>query len=96
MQVKAYTSVFLKNHRYVDFVKFLWHYRVGAFSVLKKMIGLKPKDQYEQETKSRIELDSDGKKLIADATQSWQEWQVQELKRTRKVKPEILKKIKHV
>jgi len=93
MQVRAYTSVFLKNHRYLDFMKFLWHYRVGAFSVLKKMVGIKPKNEFEKERDGRIQLDKEGKKLIADATQSWQKWQVEELGRAKKRKAV---KIKHV
>jgi anaerobic magnesium-protoporphyrin IX monomethyl ester cyclase len=95
MQVKAYTDVFLKNHRYLDFLKFLWHYRVGAFTVFKKMLGLKPKNEYEKNSKNQIKLDEKSKKLIVNATQSWQKWQVQELGRAKKVKPNAMK-IKHV
>jgi len=38
MQTKAYLYVYLKNHRYLDLIKFLWEYRTGAWQVLKKMI----------------------------------------------------------
>ena len=85
MQIKAYSSVFLKNHRYVDFVKFLWHYRVGAFSVLKKIVGIRSKDKLVVgDPKKRISLDQNGKEIIASATQLWQKWQVAEIGRARK------------
>jgi len=97
MQIKAYTSVFLKNHRYLDFIKFLWHYRVGAFSVVKKIIGIKSKDGLvdTRDSSKSIQLDEEGKESIVTATQSWQEWQVDELARAKKTRPNAMK-IKHI
>ena len=97
MQIKAYTSVFLKNHRYLDFIKFLWHYRVGAFSVVKKIIGIKSKDGLvdTRDSSKSIQLDEEGKESIATATQLWQEWQVDELARAKKTRPNAMK-IKHI
>ena len=97
MQIKAYASVFLKNHRYIDFLKFLWHYRIGAFSVLKKIMGVKLKDNFGDigDPSKRIQLDKDGKETIASATQLWQKWQVAEVGRARKLKPDQMK-VKHV
>jgi radical SAM superfamily enzyme YgiQ (UPF0313 family) len=93
MQIKAYASVFLKNRRYKDFVKFLWHYRVGAFSVLKKILGIKPRDDFGEigDPKKRIQLDKDGKETIVSATQSWQKWQVSETGRARKSESDKMK-----
>ena len=96
MQIKAYAKVFLNNHRYKDFIKFLWHYRVGAFSVLKKIIGIKPKDNFGEigDPSKRIRLDKEGRELIISATQSWQKWQVSEAGRARRLEPDKIK-IKH-
>jgi len=88
IQIKAYASVFLKNHRYKDFLQFLWHYRVGAFSVLKKIIGIKTKDDFRvvSDPAKSIKLNKDGKEIIVSATQSWQNWQISELARAKKQK----------
>jgi len=97
LQIKAYAKVFLKNHRYSDFIKFLWHYRVGAWSVVKKILGLKPKNKYGEvgDKTKRIKLDEKGKQEIISATASWQKWQVSETGRAKKIKPDLIK-IKHV
>ena len=88
IQIKAYTSVFLKNYRYKDFIKFAWHYRVGAFSVLKKILGMKKKDMFGDisDPTKRIKLNKNGKEIIISATQSWQKWQVSEQGRALKIK----------
>ena len=88
IQIKAYASVFLKNYRYKDFIKFVWHYRVGAFSVLKKILGMKTKDLFEDisDPTKRIKLNKNGKEIIISATQSWQKWQVSEQGRALKIK----------
>ena len=49
----------------------------------------------KKNSKNQIKLDEKSKKLIVNATQSWQKWQVQELGRAKKVKPNAMK-IKHV
>ena len=97
MQIKAYTKVFLLNRRYKDFLKFVWHYRVGAWSVVKKILGFKPKNKYGVigDSTKRIELDDDGREKIISATTSWQKWQTTELGRARKSKASSLK-VKHV
>ncbi len=38
LQIQAYVKVFLYNRRFVDFAKFVWNYRIGASSVLKKVL----------------------------------------------------------
>ena len=38
LQFYGYVSVFLKNRRYFDFIKFCWGYRKIGFAVLKKLI----------------------------------------------------------
>ena len=98
MQIMAYTKVFLYNHRYVDFIKFVWHYRKGAWSVLKKVLGLKRKNKYDEigDVNKRIKLDESGKQEIVKATTSWQSWQVSETGRViRDADPDLIK-IKHV
>lgn len=84
LQILAYTKVFLYNHRYTDFLKFLWEYRVGALEVAKKLLsgrkdnasGLnKPKD-YDQLLKSDFKITAED---IIDARKEWNETQKREL-----------------
>jgi radical SAM superfamily enzyme YgiQ (UPF0313 family) len=91
MQVKAYLSVYLKNHRYVDLLRFLWSYRVGAWEVLKKMVLRrkhlkdsikKPADYDELLSKGQ---QSKPQQLITSRAQ-WQQVQKMELARTREQK----------
>jgi len=98
MQVMAYTKVFLCNHRYVDFIKFVWHYRRGAWFILMKALGLKRKKEYIEigDISKRIKLDEAGKQEIVKATTSWQSWQVSETGRgVRDADPHLIK-IKHL
>jgi len=97
VQIKAYTKVFLKNHRYKDFIKFLWHYKGGGWSVFKKIVGLKSKNKYGEvgDKTKRIKLDEKGKQEIISATSSWQKWQVSEVGRAKRTDPDLIK-IKHV
>jgi anaerobic magnesium-protoporphyrin IX monomethyl ester cyclase len=86
LQLKAYCKVFLLNNRYVDFVKFLWHYKSGAWSVVKKFLGynqkIKNKEDYKK-IKLRHNSILNNEDMI-DATVSWQKWQVAELRRAKK------------
>jgi len=38
IQIAAYLKVFIRNHRYKDLVKFLWHYRWGGWQVMRKAL----------------------------------------------------------
>lgn len=38
IQLKAYAKVFLSNHRYLDFIRFVWRYRHAGVRVLAKIM----------------------------------------------------------
>ncbi len=90
-QIVAYAKVFLLNWRFLDFAKFLWEYRKGAFSVLKKIVlresltGLveKPAD-YDKIINSSYDISLDD---LVRARQSWNEIQKREMSLSRKLKP---------
>lgn len=96
MQIMAYTKVYLCNHRYKDYIKFLWHYRIGAWSVLKKIFGIRTKNRYGEigDKTKRLKINEKGIKEIVNATASWQKWQVSEVGRAKKNDPQLIK-IKH-
>jgi anaerobic magnesium-protoporphyrin IX monomethyl ester cyclase len=96
LQIKAYTSVFLRNYRFLDFLKLIWEYRIGAFQVLKKFLlgkkdvqskSSKPKD-YDSYFNNNYSI------AINDfivAREKWEEKQKEEINRTRKEKPHLFK-----
>ena len=91
LQIRAYVKVFLNNHRFLDFLKFVWHYRRGAWSVLKKALLKKSavaQVKYENKLRSASPL---SKEDIVSARESWQNWQRFELERTRREAPDFLK-----
>lgn len=94
IQIKAYTSVFLKNGRVLDFLKLLWEYRIGALSLLKKMIknqkGLdamlnKPTD-YDALLASDYKVP---KEIMVSAMEDWKNTQKSELSRAKKEAPDL-------
>lgn len=97
IQIMAYVKVFLYNHRYFDFLKFLWHYRVGAIAMIKNTLGLKHKKKYSDigDTKKTIQIDEKGRQVIVEATKAWQDIQISELARAKRSNPDMIK-IKHV
>ena len=96
MQIMAYVKVYLNNHRYIDFIKFLWHYKAGAWSIFRKLIGMRQKSMYSyvEDTIKRKNTVEKGKKEIAAAAEVWQKWQTSELNRAKKVDHNLIK-IKH-
>lgn len=95
-QIKAYTSVFLKNGRIIDFLKLLWNYREGAYEVIKKFFTGKTSTQqasnkptdYDQVFKDSRLIDE--KEFIL-SRQNWMKKQKEEIQRTRKEKPILFK-----
>jgi radical SAM superfamily enzyme YgiQ (UPF0313 family) len=90
LQIMAYTKVFLYNHRYLDFAKFLWEYRVGAIEVMKKLLSgrkdnasalNKPKD-YDLLLSSDFKISSLD---IIEARKEWNETQKRELQNFKKL-----------
>lgn len=43
LQATGYVKIYLYNLRLLDLIKFLWHYRNGAFKLLKKMFKARKK-----------------------------------------------------
>ena len=89
-QLLAYAKVFLFNGRIIDFVKFIFEYRVGAFNVLKKLFSRnksisdlqrKPKD-YDEILSSGVQINSVS---LITARKSWRETQKKEMLRAKKV-----------
>jgi radical SAM superfamily enzyme YgiQ (UPF0313 family) len=83
LQIRAYLAVYLKNWRFLDLVKFLWHFRTGAWQVLKKAVlqrslstGLAyPVDYVERLAGGRTATIDD----VVAARASWEEVQKREL-----------------
>jgi radical SAM superfamily enzyme YgiQ (UPF0313 family) len=95
-QIKAYTSVFLKNGRIRDFLMLLWDYRKGAYEVIKKFFtgkhsaqqaSNKPKDYEKVFNNSRL---IHTKEFIL-SRENWMKKQKEEIQRTRKEKPILFK-----
>ena len=88
LQVKAYAKVFLYNFRFFEFVKFVWRYQRGAWSVLKKILMnsavadlLNRPDDYDDIINSGRNATLDD---IVDARTSWTDIQTQEMVRSRR------------
>jgi anaerobic magnesium-protoporphyrin IX monomethyl ester cyclase len=86
LQIKGYLLVYLKNKRFIDLLKFLWEYRIGAWEAFKKVllkrtylkeIIQKPKD-YDRLINSPKPTESS---LLVTARTEWQKYQQAELKR---------------
>jgi len=94
IQIFTYTKVFLYNYRFWDFFKFIWEYRKGAWSVLKKAISgkslgasfVKPDDYDEKLQGGRPTTIED----IVEARRSWESVQKTEMSRARNHAPELL------
>lgn len=86
LQIRAYVSVFLYNRRLVDFAKFVWHYRFGAWSMLKKALFQGSHVQSPAKTAAKSLIDcavSLTREDLIVARAHWQQWQTDELKRSR-------------
>lgn len=95
-QIRAYTTVFLSNGRFKDFFKLIWEYRIGAIQLLKKFL-LGKKDLQEKSNKPDDYSDAfinDFKVKNDDFISSraiWRTQQKEEMQRTRKEMPKLLK-----
>lgn len=95
-QIQAYTSVFLKNGRILDFIKLVWDYRKGAFELIKKF-ALGRKELQSNSNKPK-DYDSyfEGTPLISSenfirSRENWVQKQKEEIQRTRKEMPNLFK-----
>lgn len=96
LQMKAYANVFLKNQRYLDFLRLLWDYRKGAFNLLKKFVlgrkdlqsrSSKPSD-YDAVFSTDFSIE---KRDFILAREEWVIKQKEELQRARKEMPVLFK-----
>lgn len=95
IQIKAYAKVYLYNLRFVDFVRFVWEYRKGAWEVFKKIalkrnslnthLDRKPSD-YEQKIYSGAKADIS---MLITARDNWVQYQHIEAKRLKIVMQEF-------
>ena len=93
LQVKAYAKVFLYNLRIVEFLKFVWRYQRGAWSVLKKVLRnssmadlLKRPPDYDEVINSGTDVLADD---IVQARMNWSDLQNQEMVRARQASREL-------
>lgn len=93
-QIYAYLSVFIRNYRWRDLAKFIWEYRHGVLTVIKKVLGNKknvasllnkPAD-YDDILRSPFRMDMD---KMVHSREAWKAVQNAELKRTREEAPEL-------
>ncbi|MFN8284424.1 MAG: radical SAM protein [Chitinophagales bacterium] len=94
-QVLGYVIIFLANFRFIDFAKFVYEYFGGAILLLKKMlVGNKNTSQKINYPSDYDEIiNSPGKislEEIIDSRTYWKNVQQEELKRTKKIKPNLI------
>lgn len=100
-QVKAYAKVYLYNKRFTDFIKFVWNYKEAAWEVLKKMLMRKKsivKQHRKPQDYDKVLAGNNAKKPEIDAfissRENWNKTQQRELKRAKKLSPELHKSIR--
>jgi len=100
-QIKAYLKVYVYNRRWMDLLAFVWEYRVAAWEVLKKMVfgklsvgtsSFKPMD-YDALFNPSSSLPFS---VMVEARSKWNATQQEELKRAKRISPELLDSIKGV
>jgi len=92
-QIFAYLSVFIRNFRAVDLAKFIWEYRKGVLSVIKKVLGRKkvsdllnkPAD-YDEVLNSSFNIENE---VLINVRDDWKDHQNSELRRARKEAPQL-------
>lgn len=88
IQIFAYVRVFLCNWRFLDFARFVWEFRYGAWKVLKKAVFRTSSVQGSMARPSDYDekLQSGASATVHDIVASrhnWEQVQKQELKRTK-------------
>jgi len=92
----GYIGTFLFNFRFGDLMKFFWEYRYGAINLFLKALTKKHSarellnipDDYENVLSSPRKTTVDD---IIVSRKHWLDYQNREIKRARKIKPELLK-----
>jgi radical SAM superfamily enzyme YgiQ (UPF0313 family) len=87
LQIQAYFKVFLKNHRYLDLVRFCWRYKREGLTVATKiLLGRKDKLAPDRAADGVESLAASAEEIIT-ATKDWQQWQKTDLARLKKLRP---------
>ena len=93
LQVKAYAKVFLYNLRIVEFLKFVWRYQRGAWSVLKKVLRNSSMADLLKRPPDYDEVINSGTDVLADdlvkARMNWSDLQNEEMVRARQASREL-------
>ena len=96
LHIWMYCTIYLYNFRIIDFIKFVWEYKSGAFHVLKKILlgknpskmsKLRPVD-YEERINAGVPTTVD---QLIQAREDWNEYQKREMVRTKKLNPNLLR-----
>jgi radical SAM superfamily enzyme YgiQ (UPF0313 family) len=94
LMLEAYIKIYLLNFRFIDFIKFVWSYRYGAWQLLKKIFFKenmlseriqKPSD-YDAVINLQYRIDNND---ILMARKEFSEIQKTELQRTKKLMPNL-------
>ncbi|HXH19078.1 MAG TPA: radical SAM protein [Chitinophagales bacterium] len=94
LMLEAYVRIYLQNHRYADFAKFLWDYRYAAWQLLKKIFfkedvlvkRIQKPDDYEEIINAKYGLTNED---MVHAREYMSEIQKTELNRAKKLKPHL-------
>ncbi|MCX6200567.1 MAG: radical SAM protein [Bacteroidetes bacterium] len=95
LMLEAYIKIYLFNHRYLDFAKFVWSYRFGAIQLLKKIFykedvlheRMKKPLDYDAVINSRYHIKAIN---MVQSREYFSEIQKAEMNRTKKEMPELL------
>lgn len=95
-QIFGFVIVFIANFRFIELFQFFWSYRGGALLLFKKALsGKKTTDTYMNKPKNYDEIINSPNKLtfeqVANAREGWKKYQNDEISRTKKLMPELLK-----
>ena len=87
LQLWAYTKVFLRNGRYIDFVKFCWRYRTAGWSLVTKILRIRSDKLATAESGHVSSNPPPALAEIEASTRAWQSWQKTDLARIKKLRP---------
>lgn len=95
-QIFGFVIVFIANFRFIDLLRFFWSYRGGALLLFKKALSgkkttnsfVEKPDDYDEVINSPGKLKSE---QISAAREGWKKYQNDEVSRTKKLMPELLR-----
>jgi radical SAM superfamily enzyme YgiQ (UPF0313 family) len=96
LQLMTIVKVFLYNHRYLDLAKFGFSYWRAGLAVLQRTINPNPsaRERFPLRPADYEEVLAGGEPFdpreLIQAREEWADWQVSEVKRTRRDSPELM------